>query len=73
MTWFSPVSQPSFDGATSFLSGCLLEALPVGTGQPSLPTKETGMNGWCADFLQTHHGISFSSDNYDLVFVYCVW
>ena len=72
MTWFSPVSWPSWQGPLPFLSGCLLEALPV--YRPVLWTLQIGKKlVWmviCRIF-QTHHGISFfffSCDNYDLVF-----
>lgn len=60
MTWFSPVSWPSWQGPPPFLSGCLVEALPV--YRPVLCTLQIGKKlVWmvmCRIF-QTHHGISF--------------
>ena len=52
MTWFGPVSWPSWWGPPPFLSGCLFETLPVywPVSLYSPNWEETGINGYVQDF-----------------------
>ena len=71
MTWFGPVSWPSWWGPPPFLSGCLFETLPVywPVSLYSPNWEETGINGYVQDFPNSSWNLFFFfCDNYDLVF-----
>lgn len=63
MTWFGPVSWPSWWGPPPFLSGCLLEALPVywPVSLYSPNWEETGINGYVQDFPNSSWNLFFFS------------